>query len=93
MIALSLPDICSKPQNQVRSKADSHLSGSSVNCFLSNAGGEWQMVRRCWVNIQCRGVLLIWMVVGKGPIALAVGASGVDWHVFFLFSFFLFLGD
>ena len=34
------------------------------------------MVRRCWVNFQCRSVLLIWMIVGQGPIALAVGAGG-----------------
>ena len=30
----------------------------------------------CWVNFQCRGVLLIWMKVGQGPIAHAVGAVG-----------------
>ena len=34
------------------------------------------MVGRCWVNFQCRGVLIIWMIVGQGPIALAVGAGG-----------------
>ena len=34
------------------------------------------MVRSCWVNIQCRDVLLIWIIVGQGPIALAVGAGG-----------------
>ena len=34
------------------------------------------MVRRCWVNFQCRGVLLIWITVCKGPTALAVGAGG-----------------
>ena len=34
------------------------------------------MVRRCWVNFQCRGVLLIWIIEGQGPIALAVGAGG-----------------
>ena len=34
------------------------------------------MVRRCWVNFQCRGVLQILIIVGKGPIALAVGAGG-----------------
>ena len=28
-----------------------------------------------WVNFQDRGVLLIWMIVGQGPIALAVGAD------------------
>ena len=40
------------------------------------------MVRRCWVNFQCRGVLLICIVVGQGPIALAVGAGGVVWTFF-----------
>ena len=34
------------------------------------------MVRWCWVNFQCRGVLLIWIIVGQGPTVLAVGASG-----------------
>ena len=56
------------------------------------------MERRCWVNFQCRGVLLVWMIVGQGPIALAVGAGrGVFGHFFshlsFLFSFSLSLGD
>ena len=34
------------------------------------------MVRRCWVIFQCRGVLLIWIIVGQGPVALVVGAGG-----------------
>ena len=38
--------------------------------------GDGRVVRRCWVNFQCRCVLLIWIIVGQGPIALAVGASG-----------------
>ena len=42
------------------------------------------MVRRCWVNLQCRGVLLIWIIVGQGPIVLAVGAGGVVWTFFLL---------
>ena len=49
------------------------------------------MVRWCWVNFQCRGVLLIWIRVGPGPIALAVGADGGCLDVFTLayhFSFF-----
>ena len=33
------------------------------------------MVRWCWVNFQCRGALLIWIRVGQGPTALAVGAG------------------
>ena len=52
----------------------------------------------CWVNSQCRGVLLIWITVEQGPIVLAVGAG---WgcldnffsHLSLLFSFSLSLGD
>ena len=28
------------------------------------------------VNFQCRGILLVWIRVGQGPTALAVGAGG-----------------
>ena len=48
------------------------------------------MVRWCWVNFQCRGVLLIWIIVGQGPIALAVGAGWGCLDIFkfvYLFSF------
>ena len=34
------------------------------------------MGRWCWVNFQCRGVLLIWIRAGQGPTVLAVGAGG-----------------
>ena len=66
------------------------------------------MERRCWVNFQCRGVLLVWMMVGQGPVAVAVGAGGpvalavgaggglfghFFSHLSFLFSFSLSLGD
>ena len=44
------------------------------------------MVRRCWVNFQCRGVLLISIIVGQGPIALAVGAGGGCLDIFLLSS-------
>ena len=49
------------------------------------------MVRRCWVNFQCRGVLLIWISVGQGPIALAVGAGGGCLDIFSLIYHFSFL--
>ena len=42
------------------------------------------MVRRFWVNFQCRGVLLLWCIVGQGPLALAVGAGGGCLDVFSL---------
>ena len=41
------------------------------------------MVQWCWVNFQCRGVLLIWIIVGQGPTVLAVSAGGVG-GTFFL---------
>ena len=57
------------------------------------------MVRRCWVNFQCLGVLLTWLTAGQGPIVLSVGAGG-GWlfghffsHLSLLFSFDLSLGD
>ena len=41
-------------------------------------------MRRCWVNFQCRGVLLFWMTVGQGPTALTVGAGGGCLDIFTL---------
>ena len=42
-------------------------------------------MRWCWVNFQCRGVLLIWLIVGQVPTALVVGAGG-GYLEFFLSS-------
>ena len=53
--------------------------------------GGGRVERRCWVNFQCWGVLLVWMTVGQGPIALAVGADGGlfgHFSLICLFSFF-----
>ena len=60
--------------------------------------GGGRVVRWCWVNFQCQGVLLIWIIVGQGPTALAVGAGGGCLDIFslayhFSFSFSLSLGD
>ena len=49
------------------------------------------MVRRYWVNFQCQGVLLTWITVGQGPIALAVGAGGGCLNIFSLIYHFSFL--
>ena len=48
--------------------------------------GFWggRVVRWCWVNFQCRGVLLICIIVGQGPIALAVGVGGDCLDIFSL---------
>ena len=48
------------------------------------------VVQRCWVNFQCQGVSLIWIIVGQGPNAPAVVAGGVclDTLVSSIFSLF-----
>ena len=52
------------------------------------------MVRWCWMNFLCRGILLIWIRVRQGPTALAVGAGEGCLDIFFSrlsfrFSFYL----
>ena len=59
-------------------------------CSSKKIGGG-RVERRCWVNFQCRGVLLVWMIVGQGPIALAVGAGGGCLDIFALIYLFSFL--
>ena len=53
----------------------------------SKRGGP--VVRLCFVNFQCQGVLLIWIRVGQGPTVLAVGVGGCSrfGHFFSLLSF------
>ena len=56
------------------------VSHSVVAVRIVAGGGEGE--QWCWVNFQCRGVLLIWIIVGQGPIALAVVRVGVVWTFF-----------
>ena len=56
------------------------LFPKNILCILIGSS-YWD--RRCWVNFQCRGVLLIWITVGQGPIVLAVGADGGCLEIFF----------
>ena len=56
------------------------------------------MVQWYWMNFQCQAILLIWIIVGQGPPALAVGADGgcldISFsHLSFFFSFSHSLGD
>ena len=56
---------------------------------LEQGGGR--VVRWCCVNFQCRGVLLIWITVGQGPTAFAIGAGGGCLAIFYLVYHFSFL--
>ena len=57
----------------------------------TNQLGGGRVVRRCWVNFQCQGVLLTWSTVGQGPIVLAVGAGGGCLDILSLICCFSFL--
>ena len=57
--------------------------------FYSKLSGGGRVVQMSWVNFQCRGVLLIWIIVGQGPTALAVGGGCLD--IFTLVYHFSFL--
>ena len=59
------------------------LRKTCTNNYQQQQGGGL-VVRWCWVNFQCRGVLLIWSRVGQGPTALAVGAGGGCLDIFSL---------
>ena len=69
----------------------SHQSSLTFFFFFWGGGGGGRVVRRCWVNCQCRGVLLTWMTVGQGPIVLEVGAGGGCMDIFSLIYHFPFL--
>ena len=49
------------------------------------------MVRRCWVNFLCLGILLIWIIEEQGPVVLAVGVGGGCLGIFSLIYHFSFL--
>ena len=62
-----------------------NMSWPSLKQYGSHQRGRGgRVVRWSWVNFQCRGVLLIWIRVGQGPIALAVGAGGGCLDIFTL---------
>ena len=58
---------------------------------LSGRRGGGRVERICWVNFQCWDVLLVWMIVGQGPIVLAIGAGGGGLDIFSLMYLFIFL--
>ena len=75
-----LPQTVGQRRIQVRVVVNTFDLISPVFTFI----GGGRVVRRCWVNFQCRGVLLIWIIVGQGPVALAIGAGGGCLDIFSL---------
>ena len=64
------------------------VSGRPLWMGGGGGGGGDRVVRWCWVNFQCWGVLLIWIIVGQGPIVLALGAGGGCLDIFSLIYHF-----
>ena len=63
------------------------LEGGSWEGVLMKGSVRWVPNLKeiiCYFKLQCRGVLLIWITVGEGPAALAVGAGGGCSDIFFL---------
>ena len=62
-----------------------------MKCTTLVAHYVW--LRRAMVlgSFQCRGVLLLWHMVGQGPAVLAAAAGRVGFFSFFCFFFFFFL--
>ena len=58
---------------------------------MTKQQGGGRVVRWYLINFQCRGVLLIWSIVGQGSTALAVGAGGGCLDIFSLVCRFSFL--
>ena len=82
--------ICYHPSNSPTVQVDFSLAITAAIIKPLKLHGGGRVERRCWVNFQCRGVLLVWMIVGQGPVALAVGAGGGCLDIFLssIFSVF-----
>ena len=80
--------LCNWFHLQISGDLRDHCNFFSISVWSLRGG---RVVRWCWVIFQCRGVLLIWIVVGQGPTALAVGAGGDYLDIFSLVYHFSFL--
>ena len=55
--------------------------------MLSSLGGGWSCGGMDLDKLLVPGLTIIWMIVGQGPIALAVGAGGGCLDTFTLYPF------
>ena len=61
---------------------------SCSTLFAGWCDGAGRVVRWWWVTFQCRGVLLIWIIVWQGPTALVVGVGVGGLDIFSLVYYF-----
>ena len=77
--------------NRFKRKQTRVISLSKVvymSCYSKLVCGR--VVRWSWVTFQGQGVLLIWMMLGQGPIALAEGAGLGEFDILLSSIFSLF---
>ena len=53
-----------------------------ITCHFTSFSMGWSGGAMVLVNFQCRGVLLIWIIVALWPTALEVGREGVFLDIF-----------
>ena len=82
----------SRPVSERKQTGSQQLIPLEKNCgktwrytHASACNWVWSGGAKVLGKLAVRGVLLIWITVGQGPIALTVGAGGVFW-TFFLSS-------
>ena len=72
----SMPNFGPGPIQQI---VDLYLDRYEISGIVTGPMGGGRVMRKCYLNFQCRGVLLIWKIVGQRPIALAT--DGGVWVV------------
>ena len=76
---------CTVDNPLAKARGLSLRTGAQTMLYLSHWGSR--VVRWFWVNFQCRGVLLIFIVVGQGLTALTGGGCLDIFALVYLFSF------
>ena len=77
------------PKQPTNQRQPGEQCNEVLNYVVQVGGGR--VVRWSWINFQVRGVLLVWIRVGQGPAALAVGSGRGCLDVFALVCPFSFL--
>ena len=83
--------VTARDQGHYKGHSGAFVTYCNISCSAYSFMGGGRVVRRCWVNFQCWGVLLLWNIRGQGPIVLAVGAGGGGLDIFPLIFHFSFL--
>ena len=85
--SMTVVAVCILVMNRPNSTQSAFIHFCGIPCFQRVLG----VVGWCLVSFQCRGVQQIWIRVGQGPTALAIGSGGGCLDIFTLVCHFSFL--